>query len=204
MAAPWSVAARPAGTGSPEPKGTIVFASERGGSSIGIFTVNADGTNVVRLTGPPPEGIQPAFSADGKSVAFTELAKRSRDELWIANADGTKPRAVVSDVQSVDGATPAWSPDGQWIAYRDGRTIKLVQPDGSGRRILVTYTVFGGDPAWAPNGKELAFDRGTSSASAVWVVGADGRVARRLLLWTRLLERADLVRDRRRPSGRQG
>ena len=60
-------------------------------------------------------------------------------ELWIMNADGSNPVRVASDVTG--GA--AWSPDDRQIAYWQaarrgsrGNKIYVVQPDGSGRRLL--------------------------------------------------------------------
>ena len=67
---------------------------------------------------------QPTFSPDGKTIAF--LSDRTGVEnLWIANADGTNPRAVSKDEKTNDRpqimASPAWTPDGEFIVVSKAR-----------------------------------------------------------------------------------
>ncbi len=83
----------------------------------------------------------PSFSPDGGQIAF----HRSSDdgvELWLVNADGSDPRAITDTF--VDEYSPAWSPDGQWLAITSGTghdglgtfDIWLMRPDGSDRRLV--------------------------------------------------------------------
>ena len=67
---------------------------------------------------------QPAYSPDGKTIAF--LSDRSGVEnLWIADADGSNPRAVSKDQKTNDRpqimVSPAWTPDGQYIVVSKSR-----------------------------------------------------------------------------------
>jgi Tol biopolymer transport system component len=56
---------------------------------------------------------QPRCSPDGKRIAF--LSDRDGAEnLWIMNADGTGPRPLTKDKQSIF-ASPAWTPDGDYV-----------------------------------------------------------------------------------------
>jgi Tol biopolymer transport system component len=53
---------------------------------------------------------------------------------------------------------PAWSPDGTRIAYTDDTSIKLIRPDGTGRRLFTrTPDGFDTSPTWSPNSKRIAF-----------------------------------------------
>jgi len=67
-----------------------------------------------------------------------------------------------------DGEKPAWSPDGEWIAYlhsgKDERhsTVGIVHPDGSGNRILITLprnNALVERPVWSPDSKTLLLNR---------------------------------------------
>jgi dipeptidyl aminopeptidase/acylaminoacyl peptidase len=160
-----------AGAASPGRNGLIAFASERDGLGAGISTMRTDGTGLVRLTGPPPEAADAAFSPDGRSLAFTRVARRSH-QFWFANADGTRPHAVLR--AGPDGAgAPAWSPDGRWLAFDAGpethTRISVVHPDGTALRTLVD----GADPTWSWDGKTIAFTR-SGRSPGIWKIGVDG------------------------------
>jgi imidazolonepropionase-like amidohydrolase/Tol biopolymer transport system component len=67
---------------------------------------------------------QPTWSPDGKTIAF--LTDRTGVEnLWIADADGSNPRAVSKDGRTNAGpqimVSPAWTPDGNYIVVSKSR-----------------------------------------------------------------------------------
>jgi Tol biopolymer transport system component len=106
----------------------------------------------------------------------------------VAAAGGQAPVRLTDQPPGTD-ADPAWSPDGQQIAFRRGggsnADIFLMNPDGSGERPLVTDTGPDSDPTWSPDGSRIAFVSGRSLGDGqdqhVWVVGADGSGQRPLL-----------------------
>jgi Tol biopolymer transport system component len=86
-------------------------------------------------------------------------------------ADGSHARSL-----GVQGDSPAWSPDGTWIAYVRRGGISTVRPDGTGVRALAES---GGTPTsvdWSPDGQSLVF----AERRHLYVVGADGAGLRQL------------------------
>src|SRR5713101_6014946 len=89
-----------------------------------LYTMPIDGGEATRIVGGLSFDSQPTYSPDGKTIAF--LSDRSGVEnLWIANADGSSPRAVSKDQKTNDRpqimASPAWTPDGQYIVVSESR-----------------------------------------------------------------------------------
>ena len=79
--------------------------------------MNVDGSGQTRLTNDPSEDDTPAWSPDGKQIAFTSGRDGSREEseVYVMDADGSKPRRLTNR-PGID-AFPVWSPDGSKIAY---------------------------------------------------------------------------------------
>ena len=116
----------------------------------------------------------PALSADGQRVAFT-VQSRGRTWLYLMNSDGSGARRVAQELD-VRG-TPAWSPDGKWIAIaalHEGEPRLFKIPDTGSPAVALTDE-HALDPVWAPSGRFLVYtaaDVGT--VFEVRAVGADG------------------------------
>jgi len=125
----------------------------------GIFRVNADGSDPVRLTSNGNNGhdIPGDWSPDGQHLAFSRNTGNWSD-LWVVDvADGATRRLVDGPVFG----SGSWSPDGQWIAARVGRDFIMVHPDGTGYhavRIPVTALNEPGEPSFSPDGTRLVFN----------------------------------------------
>lgn len=88
------------------------------------------------------------------------------EQIYLATSDGSAVRRLTP------GAAPAWSRDGQQLAFHNGREIYLINVDGSGLRRVGHGT----SPAWSPDGRMLVF----SSESGIEVVDVDGSNRRTL------------------------
>jgi len=150
------------------PKGDwIVFTSERGGSA-DLYRVHPDGTGLDRLTDDPAYDDQAAFSPDGSQIVFVTTRAAGTANLWILDLTTHKAKPLTSGHGG--DFRPAWSPDGQWIAFSSDRDsnlppakgrwerlhlldIYLIRPDGSGLKHFPQPGNFCGSPKWTPDSK---------------------------------------------------
>jgi TolB protein len=161
------------GRASWSPDGRIIAFGREGA----LFRIPASGGTARRVGKGLGSAADPAFSPDGKLIAYDYRAPGGPvREIYVMNADGTGRRQVTK-LGSVSGL-PAWSPDGRRIAFqsnaRDGRyeiyTVDLV---GGGLKQVTHSTIDAIQPAWSPDGTKLAFSR----EGAIWV-SAGGKETR--------------------------
>jgi TolB protein len=128
--------------------------------------------------GPDDVGyFDPAWSPDGKQIAFVDRNGGHAGDLFVMDADGTNVRQRThgsrdwaQDQYSAGG--PDWSPDGRSIAFRFGyENFDTIAADGSGLRIITQ----GSGPSWSPRGRKIAFAQGSDTDGAsIFVVNPNG------------------------------
>jgi Tol biopolymer transport system component len=99
---------------------------------------------------PDPEHSSPAWSPDGKRLAFMR-----NSDLAVANRDGSGERRLARGFGLLY-QPPGWSPDGRWIVFvRESRSyaqhLWIVHPDGSGLRRVTRTKGDYRSPAWLPS-----------------------------------------------------
>jgi len=139
----------------PPDGGRIAFESTEDGVGH-IWRKTVGGSDQTRLTSGKEDELVPAYSPDGKTIAFQSTrAGSGGSAVYSIDAEGKGPARRLTDGTANDGA-PVWSPDGQRIAYR-GRVsghdeVFVMDPNGSSRK-QVTPTGSGGSrrPRWVGN-----------------------------------------------------
>jgi len=77
---------------------------------------NADGSQDVQLTDPIRIGGSPAWSPDGKLIAFDEFGDQARQQIFVMDANGYNVRQLTNSPKW-SCEHPSWSPDGKQIAF---------------------------------------------------------------------------------------
>ncbi len=100
-------------------------------------------------------------SPDGRRLVFQAVGR-----LWIMDLPGGTPHRLTPDGFAPFEYAPAWSPDGQWIAFTSfddavGGYLWRVKPAGGEPERLTTEPGEYTHPAWSPDEKEIAFARGS-------------------------------------------
>jgi Tol biopolymer transport system component len=146
-----------------------------------IFTMNADGSDVVQRTTAEGLDENPAWSPDGSRVVFESTRGGRQRTLFVMNADGSELRPLLpsrtdEDCAVNDRCRARWSPDGKRIAFSSDRfrhhgRIHVVNADGSGLRLLVrgaedenSWEV-DTEPSWSPDGRQIVFRHHWSGAN---------------------------------------
>ncbi len=115
-----------------------------------IYTMSAlDGSNRTRLTNDSKLDEWPAFSRDGKKIAWAHGIEGDKD-IWVMNVDGTNKRKVTNDI-AIGDAYPSFSTDGSQIVFTSGMeggpaSIYVSNIDATG----LTKIAAGASPAWSP------------------------------------------------------
>ena len=107
-----------------------------------------------QLTDQPGIEWFPSLSPDGKSVVYASKASGNWD-LYLQRVGGKNLRNLTSD-STTDDTQPAFSPDGEHLAFRSERDGGGIFVMGATGESVKRLTDFGYHPAWSPNGREIA------------------------------------------------
>jgi len=166
------------GAGTPTLAGRLAFVSTRDGNAE-IYAVNADGTNLQRLTRDDASDEVPSWSPDGTRIAFVS-DRTGTAQIYTMNGDGSE---VAQRTWSAWGASdPSWSPDGATIAYAAheyGNVDIWAVSLGVGGSEAPLFSLPGAEwqPSWSPDGTRLALVGDWNDFEGredVFVVDSDG------------------------------
>ncbi len=128
-----------------------------------IYVMNADGSDVRRLTTSPGYDGGPFFSADGKKICWRRFSENGATaEIMTMDIDGTDQQQL-THLEAMSWA-PYFHPSGQYLIFTTNKhgfaNFELYMVDAAGQHepVRVTHTPgFDGLPVFSPDGQQLAW-----------------------------------------------
>ena len=165
----------------------IAFTSDRDATrehrSKELYIVDYDGFNPRRITVNNSLNILPAWSPDGRALAYVSYRQGSPSVFVAHIYEGRSDNITKNEGQAF---APTFSPDGKRIAYSSNKSgsseIWVANADGSGAHRITSSTGINTAPTWSPTGQEIAFtsDRAGPERPQIYLMDSEGLNVRRL------------------------
>jgi Tol biopolymer transport system component/DNA-binding winged helix-turn-helix (wHTH) protein len=126
----------------------------------------------IQLTDQPGQELYPSLAPDGKSFVYAGRATGNWD-IYFQRVGGKNPVNLTQD-STADDTQPAFSPDGEQIAFRSERDGGGIFVMGASGENVKRVTDFGYDPAWSADGSQIVCD--TVIANANTRLSTDSRL----------------------------
>jgi len=153
----------------------ILFTRDAGPfeGGLGIYTMNADGTNQVQLVAETigEDFYKPSWSPDGTKILFiAEYEDNEGDNVhgvFVINADGTGQQLLTPTFGDEGMREVVWSPDGNRIAFTvsyssggsNGVAMYILNSDGSNlEQVLAITSSYPSAIAWSPDGARIMYE----------------------------------------------
>jgi hypothetical protein len=150
-----------------------------------IFTANADGSGLRRISTDRYPNHGAAWSPDGRSLAYGVDTMSGRVKLVVSDADGQNPHELAGTFDSLNFE---WSRDGSEILYSEPFGMRAISPAGGAPRTIATF----GDPLYlrtfslSPDGRSVVYElNGPAGCGGqcqeIWRMNIDGTGRQRLV-----------------------
>jgi TolB protein len=152
----------------------IVFCSNRDGNEE-LYMMDYDGHNQIRLTFNKVTDYMPAWSADGKNIAYTSYVG-DKAILYLLEVYEGKRHEVYSRGTSF---APNFSPDGKKMVFctqeESGNSeIYVANSDGKNVRRLTFNKSIDTAPCWSPTSRQIAFTSDRGGTPQIYIMDAEG------------------------------
>jgi TolB protein len=153
----------------------------RAGGRYTLRIADADGEGgQVALASPDPI-ISPAWSPDGRQIAYVSFESQ-KAVVWVQDVASGARRALANFRGS--NSAPAWSPDGRQLALtlsrEGGSQLFLMASEGGPPRRLTQSNAIDTEACWSPDGKSIVFVSDRGGGPQVYRIAATGGDAQRI------------------------
>ncbi len=154
---------------------------ENGALTYRLMVADSDGYNPQPLVKSREPLLSPAWSSDGRRLAYVSFEK-GNSAIYIQNI-ATGERQLVSGFKGINGA-PAFSPDGRKLAMtlsKNGNPDIYIKDLVTGRLQQVTrHWAIDTEPAWSPDGETLYFTSDRGGRPQIYQVASSGGTPKRV------------------------
>lgn len=164
----------------------LVFSSSMRNGDPEIFVAEASGANPKRLTAMRGPDVSPVFNPKtGAQIAWVS-GRTGLPQIYTMDGDGSNVQRLTDQGYAV---SPAWSPNGQLLAFAWNRRYGPGAPGGqdiyimdvaSRQWVQLTHAGSNDSPSWSPDGRHIVFQSNRSGSDQIWTMLADGSKQRQL------------------------
>ena len=160
--------------------------SEGGAAYSEIYVMNADGSNVRRITNNVGlSDSSPSWSPNGRSLVIGRGTGDGPHDLWVIDL-ATGVERQLTDSPDTEEGSPDWSADGRRIVFHGDLAepgnfdVYSIRPDGTGLRRLTRNVAFDGDAHLSRDGDWIVFGSDRNANADVYLMRSDGNGVRRV------------------------